>query len=331
MWCNHKIKSMLKYNKICEELLGFLSERTKKIIIRRFGLFGNERETLESIGEEYGITRERIRQIEKDGTKQVKRKMVDYQDVFSVFDKEIERFGGIKKEDLLVDALIKEDDCRNCIVFLLNISDNLFRVPEDEETHSFWVIDKKIIEKAKEVIDDAFNTLRKEKKLMFFEDLKIKEDLPKEVLFSYLEISKRVLQNEEGLFGISSWPEINPRGIKDKAYLVLKKAKKPLHFREVAQALGEKANPQTTHNELIKDSRFVLVGRGVYALREWGYVPGEVKEVITNILKKEGSLHKNEIIIRVEEQRIVKKNTIVQNLSNKKYFIRTPDGKYTVA
>ncbi len=322
---------MLKYNKICEELLETLPERTKKIIIRRFGLFGNERETLESIGEEYGITRERIRQIEKDGARQVKKRMADYQDVFSFFEKEMERFGGIKKEDLLVDALINNDDCRNCVVFLLNISDNLLRVPENEETHSFWVRDKKIIEKAKKVIEEAFNTLRKKRRLMPLEDLKTKEGLPEEVFLSYLETSKRVLQNEDGLYGISSWPEINPRGIKDKAYLVLKKAKKPLHFREVAQALGEGANPQTTHNELIKDSRFVLVGRGVYALKEWGYVPGEVKEIIANILKKEGALHKNEIIVRVEEQRIVKKNTIVQNLSNKKYFIRTPDGKYTVA
>ena len=90
-------------------------------------------------------------------------------------------------------------------------------------------------------------------------------------------------------------------------------------------------NAQTVHNELIKDDRFVLVGRGVYALSEWGYSPGEVKDVICDILEKDGPLSKDEIIERVFTQRLVKKNTIVQNLSNKKRFARSNDGKYTLA
>ncbi len=322
---------MFEYNKICQDLLNFLPERTRKIIIRRFGLFDNEKETLESIGKEHGITRERIRQVEKEGIKQIKKNLRGYEDVFSFFVNEMNRFGGIKKEDFFVDGLSKGENCKNCVIFLLNTCDDLLRFSENDETYSFWTTDKEIYKKAKEVIDEAFNSLRKKKKLLSFNELEIKENFPEEVALSYLEISKRVVQNDEGLFGISSWPEINPRGIKDRAYLILKKAQKPLHFREVASIMEGGANPQTTHNELIKDLRFVLVGRGVYALKEWGYTPGEVKEVIANILKKEGALLKDEIIVRVEEQRIVKKNTIVQNLSNKKYFIRTPDGKYTVA
>lgn len=322
---------MFEYNKICKELLESLPERTKMIITRRFGLFGNEKETLEFIGKEHGVTRERVRQIERDGIKQVKKRLGDYSDVFSFFDKELEKFGGVKKEESFVDGFLKNGDCRNCIIFLLNVSDTILRFSESDETYSLWTKNKHSLELAKEVIDEAFAELKKQKKLKNLFELKIKKDLPENVLNSYLEISKRVVCNEDGLYGLSSWPEINPKGIKDRAYLVLKKAGKPLHFRDVATMLGEKANPQTTHNELIKDSRFVLVGRGVYALSEWGYTPGEVKEVIRGILIKEGALHKNDIIVKVEEQRIVKKNTIIQNLSNKKYFIRTPDGKYTVA
>jgi hypothetical protein len=320
---------MLEYNKICEELLGPLSERTKTIITRRFGLFGNERETLEFIGKEHKITRERVRQVERDGIKQVKKRLGEYEDVFSFFNKELEGFGGLKKEDLFVDNFLEEGACRNCIVFLLTVSDNIVRFSENDETYSLWAKNKEVVEKAKEVIDEVFSQLKNERKLRRIGELKT--DVDEITLKSYLEISKRVISNSEGLYGLYSWPEINPKGIKDRAYLVLKKKGVPLHFRDVAIALGEKANPQTTHNELIKDSRFVLVGRGVYALSEWGYVPGEVKEVIRGILEKEGALAKSEIILKVEEQRIVKKNTIIQNLSNKKYFIRTPDGKYTVA
>jgi hypothetical protein len=322
---------MFEYNKICETLLGFLPERTKVIITRRFGLFGNERETLELIGKEHGITRERVRQVEREGIKQIKKKTHDYKDVFSFFSKEIDRFGGIKKEDVFVDLFSQNNICRNCIVFLLSVNDAILRLSENDETHALWAKDNEVIEEAKRVIDEVFSELKKDRKLKSLHELEIKNNFNEVVLTSYLEISKRVICNEEGKYGLSDWPEINPKGIKDRAYLVLKKAGKPLHFRDVALTLGEKANPQTTHNELIKDSRFVLVGRGVYALSEWGYVPGEVKEVIRNILKKEGALDKKEIIVRVEEQRIVKKNTIIQNLSNKKYFIRTPDGKYTVA
>lgn len=55
--------------------IGFALDRLapiqRKIIVRRFGLFGNEPETLESIGSALKLTRERIRQIEKKGLKKL--------------------------------------------------------------------------------------------------------------------------------------------------------------------------------------------------------------------------------------------------------------------
>lgn len=46
------------------DMLGFLSSREKKIIVMRFGLDGGEMHTLEEVGKEFGVTRERVRQIE---------------------------------------------------------------------------------------------------------------------------------------------------------------------------------------------------------------------------------------------------------------------------
>lgn len=46
------------------EMLDFLTPRERKIIIMRFGLDGWDIHTLEEVGKEFGVTRERIRQIE---------------------------------------------------------------------------------------------------------------------------------------------------------------------------------------------------------------------------------------------------------------------------
>lgn len=322
---------MSEYYKVCEELLEFLPERTKNIVSRRFGVSGKEKETLDAIGKEYEITRERVRQIEKEGMRKIKKKAEGYRDIFNDIEDKLDFFGGIKREDKFLSALADSSASRNAVFFLLHIGGAFTRLSENKDFHALWMKDKKAFSETKKEIEEAYNKLKKVKKPLLLSQIKGDRGISEEKLISYLEISKKIVQNEEGEFGIFNWPEIRPKGIKDKAYITLKKAGRPLHFREIASALGEKVNPQTTHNELIKDPRFVLVGRGVYALTQWGYTPGEVKEVIRGILEKEGALPRNEIIEQVTKQRIVKKNTVVQNLSNKKYFIRTPDGKYTLA
>jgi hypothetical protein len=74
-----------------------------------------------------------------------------------------------------------------------------------------------------------------------------------------------------------------------------------------------------------------LVGRGLYSLEEWGYAPGVVKDIILKVLREaKEPLAKQDIVSAVSKQRFVKENTILLNLSNKKYFTRTPEGKYIV-
>jgi hypothetical protein len=164
----------------------------------------------------------------------------------------------------------------------------------------------------------------------------------KDIFNSYLEISKEIQKNPEGQFGLKNWLEINPRGVKDKSYLVLKKQGKPLHFTQIADLIKnlsflpqsqsqKEIHTATVHNELIKDPRFVLVGRGLYGLKEWGYTSGVVKDVIFKVLKEsKKSLAKEEVLRKVLKQRIVKENTVFLNLENKKYFLRDSQGKYTI-
>lgn len=324
------------YPQICLNLLNGLPERTKDVLSGRFGLYRpagggrhGPRGTLESIGQKYGITRERVRQIEEDGLERIKPKLKQYQRVSQCFREYLKDQGGLKKEDLLLEKL-GGDEFKNEAYFLLTLGEDFDRFGETEDFYSFWIINQNSLVLAKKVINSLFNLLKKTKKLLTLNDFKDNSKLSETALISYLEISKKILENKDNLFGLKEWPEINPRGVKDRAYLVFKKENKPLHFAQVAKLI-EGSLVQTVHNELIKDPRFVLVGRGVYALSEWGYSPGQVRDVILKVLKEtKKPLTKEEILERVLKQRLVKENTVLLNLSNKKYFLRNLKGKYWV-
>ena len=327
------------YQKICQDLIKDLPQRQKDIVEQRFGLEDEERKTLEAIGRGYGITRERVRQIEEDGFSKIRPKLEKYQEVFQYFEGEIEKFGGLRKEDILLNSLAGSK-FQNQVFFLLILGEKFQRFAENKVFHSLWAIDQNSFNFAKEVLDFLSKKLLEINQPLSFANLLKKanlqfKSLTSRSLQSYLEISKRIQPGIEGNYGLKDWPEINPRGVRDRAYLVFKKEKRPLHFAQVTRLINnskfEKISQppaliQTVHNELIKDQRFVLVGRGLYVLGEWGYQPGVVKDVISMILQEEKKpLTKEEIIDRVLKQRIVKVNTILLNLG---HFPKTANGKY---
>src|SRR3990167_3849704 len=110
------------------------------------------------------------------------------------------------------------------VSFLLTIGKPFQRYGETQDFHAFWAVDRNAFNFAQKSINDFAGRLEDEKTPMA---------LPKEVLPSYIEISKNILKGPDGLYGLADWPEINPRGVKDKAYLVMKKEQKPLHFTKV--------------------------------------------------------------------------------------------------
>ena len=329
------------YPKICADLISDLKEREKEVISRRFALNGKTRETLESIGQDFGVSRERVRQIQKVAMEKIKPKLSQYQKVFQSFLEYFKKFGNLRKEENVL-AELGKGKFQGEVYFLLTLQKpsgkdetksqrpHFQRLGENNDFYSSWTTDLKSFNLAKEIIDSLILQLQKIHRPLRFDELNsgVEPHFEKEILLSFLEISKKIQKNPEGLYGLKDWPEINPRGIKDKAYLVFKKIGKPLHFTDIAKLI-EGSHLPTVHNELIKDSRFVLVGRGIYALSEWGYTPGEVKEVIFKILNEsQKPLKKEEILEKVLSQRLVKENTILLNLSNKKYFSRDSQGRY---
>lgn len=322
------------FQKIANDISKAVPERTADVILRRFGFKGKERETLESIGESYGITRERIRQIEKDGFSKLRPVKEKYQNVFQYFSDELKTSGGLKREDALL-SFLGSNKFQNEVYFLLTLGDPFERFPEDEKFHPFWTIDRSAVSSAQKVIDFFYNHLREIGQPISLEAEKAPiARLSQEAVLSYVDISKQIQKGPQGLFGLKEWPEINPRGVKDKAYLVLKKENKPLHFSQIADSIAKdlgQVNLHTVHNELIRDPRFILIGRGIYALSDWGYEPGFAQEVIIRTLKENKKpLTKEEIVAAVLKQRMIKPNTILLNLQNKKYFSRDEKGRYLI-
>ncbi len=328
------------YSQIYQNLVQDLPQRTKEVFERRFGI-KDKKETLESIGQSLGITRERVRQIEERGFSYLKEQNQEILDkLFNDFLGYFENKGGLKREDIVLKDLGGETS-QPYVLFLLTLGEQFSRVCEKGDFYSFWTTISKSIGKVRKTLDSLAKNLEKRGNLLVKEDFCSRfcsqYSLSSEALLSYLEVSKRIQENKEGKIGLIDWPEINPKGVKDKAFLVFKKENHPLHFKEVAglidklesALLNRKTLPQTVHNELIKDSRFVLVGRGMYALEEWGYVPGTVKDVIYRIIEENKQpMERDKIIKKVLSQRCVAENTVVMNLNNKKYFLKDSKGKY---
>jgi hypothetical protein len=348
----------LNYQKNCQPLFQRLSSRQKEIIFRRFGLENGKRETLEAIGKDLGLTRERVRQIIEATLAKMRKGEITPEIVraFLTFKKYLSDNGGLKREDLLFSEPIfnHQGNSSNWVNFLLVLEGNFCCFSETKDNYSFWAFNPKIFPLAAKLLAEIEKKLLKEKKpLNIKELLSVSKKNNSQFLKSTLEVSKRVLKTADAKYGLKSWPEVNPRGVGDLTLLIFRKVKKPLHFIEVANLIDEfllkrqslqefsavfassqmqkKTNYQTVHNQLIKDSQFVLVGRGLYALREWGYNPGTVKDVISRVLKEaKQPLSEDEVLKRVLSQRLVKESTILLNLGNKKCFLKLDNNRYSL-
>lgn len=325
---------MGKYNlnNLIGGLLSNLNNRQKDILRGRYGLADGRSLTLAALGAKYGITRERVRQIESLALALVKARFGrgDGGEFVKLIKNQLNKSGGVRQADLLYQdlrPLFADGNAKNYqwrINFLLG-SAGVFKFhPDDSDFYAFWYLNDGAVNKAVASINKLTAALAANPSLSrsgFAEN--------------YISLSKKFAVSPYNDFGLACWPHICPKVSRDWSYLVLKKEGQPLHFTALTQAinklrLNKKTNPQTVHNELIKDNRFVLVGRGTYGLKEFNILPGTAREVIGHILKKHGPQTSKETVRLVLEQRSFKENTLLLNLQDRKRFKRLADGRYTV-
>jgi hypothetical protein len=336
-----------KPKQITKNLLEVLPERARDVLEKRYGLGKNgDTFTLEAIGQSYGITRERVRQIENYGIQSIQKSEIykKHYDLFIELQKLIDELGGgVIAEHVLLAELTNDTLTRNHLYFLLVVGDPFYKSKENPQYTHRWYTERKTAEQVEAALQSVHRSLNRNELVSEQEIVnRFRAELAdlaathnEEVLKRWLSMSKKIGRNPLGDWGPADSPNIRIKGIRDYAYLAVKRHGSPMHFREVADAIselfGHEAHVATTHNELIKDNRFVLVGRGLYALTEWGYTPGVVKDVLREILASEGPLSRDEIIDKVRKERYVKDNTILVNLQDPTFFRKLANGTYTLA
>jgi predicted Zn-ribbon and HTH transcriptional regulator len=331
------------------DILGVIDqEREREIITRRFGLT-ERRETLEQIGELLGITRERVRQLEKAILIRLKiaaeeGKVPAVHDIERLIVRDLSETGRVARISDLTDRLSgKTTDNNNLsrahVAFIAELAPKLVVVSENDNYHLAVGISEYGDEKAvKARVDDIVKTIKKHGEPLSIEQLHEQLNYENPTQVRALASVSKLLAHLKDNWGLAKWPTVNPKNIRDKIFVILADHSKPMHFSDIAKSIkdsGFKRKDVTTqaiHNELIKDKRFVLIGRGIYALDSWGFSKGTVADIITDVLKNAGEpLHRDEIVRRVLKSRQVKETTILLNLQSKSQFKRVAKATYVLA
>ncbi len=342
----------LDLTKMVEEMFMVLTEKEQDVITRRFSLNNEPKQTLEKIGESFSVTRERVRQIENIALSKLRRTInnTKFHRINKLAKEIISHRGGVMLEDDLISEMLsiflkKGDADANIIKLSMIIDPELTKQERSDVFFAFWTHNSLAISEVKKINDSAIAILKKKTDVV--EEPKVvselksifsrkEEEILEKTILASLSVDKRLKKVETG-WGLIEWRHINPRSIRDKAYIVLKKNKKPLHFVEIANKISEVGfdrkvvTVQAVHNELIRCEKFVLVGRGLYVLKEWGYKEGTVADVIQDILSERGKpMTKQEIIDAVLKQRHVRIGTISLNLQKNAHFARVGRAVYTL-
>ena len=321
-------------------------DREREIISRRFGLSGNK-ETLEQIGDMLSITRERVRQLEKailirlrilaeDGN------IPELAQAEKIIIRNLTEMGRIARVSDLAEKIFSQsvtEKQRQSLAFIGEISASLTVVEESEKYfNAIGIADYGSEKEIKAKVDEIVALIKKNKAPTSLDELDntLNYEHPSHIK-AVASISK-LLATLNDLWGLAKWPTVNPKNIRDKIYVVLEEKREPMHFEEIAEAIKgsdfrrKNVTIQAIHNELIKDPRFVLIGRGIYALDSWGYKKGTVSETISDVLKQaKKPLSREQIVKRVLALRKVKETTILLNLQNKKLFKKVDKNSYTIA
>ena len=301
--------------------------RQRDIIQLRYGIKNGEPQTLAAIGARYNVTRERIRQIETHALRTLRAQFAkpEFNEFRAGVVNYLEQYNGVRRHDLVATDLREKNAVVHCALEASGVAQLR---PEDKQYHALWTLSENHTKRADAFITELITSLRGKKNGI--------PDMPQDATAqNYIALSKKFAMSPYGEFGLAEWRDINPKVSRDWAHVVLKKAHKPLHFLQLTNEINKlrvakKVNAQTIHNELIKDKRFILVGRGMYGLPEFGIMPGTAREVLATLLKKHGPMPAKDIVQLALSHRPFKEKTLLINLQNKSWFKRLDEGKYFV-
>lgn len=335
------------FSKQIENFLLLLTQKERFVVERRFNLDQKERATLEEIGQQFSVTRERIRQIEKNALNKLKRNLENCPllDVANLAFDFISHAGGVIKEDILISKIlaVNSNYSVEALQLIFTIDKRFVRSTNTVAFYPYLMLTVYSQSDVEGVCKMVIDSLGKSKSVQSIADIygnlsaKAGFEMSQELFASILHIDKKIKVLTDNMVGLVEWRHINPRTLRDKIFYVLRRKKEAMHFVEIANQIIEakfdkkKINLQAVHNELIRHNDFVLIGRGIYGLSEWGYKSGTVADVIQSVLKGKESMSQDEIVEAVLKQRKVKPITIVLSLKNKDMFVRVGRKQYALS
>ena len=349
-----KSRSALDPYVVAMNAVNGLKERERDVVVHRYGLEGDHKMTLEDVGKKFNVTRERVRQIESASVRKLAAHPTkELTQLLKLVNSHMIEMGGLLSLDDLTDYLrathTDQPELKtNALRLVMDINENAIALPKTMALRSGWMKHDFASTVISPVLDELNNILQARQQTMTEKELwekllhtagyKAHEALLNPTLMAgILRVSNQIAKAGDGKWGLAAWPTVVPKRIRDKVYLVLQAGGKPMHFNDIAEVInraypGKAVLSRTVHNELIGDKRFVLVGRGIYALKSWGFQPGVVADVVKEVLKQAGRpLTTEEIIEAVLAKREVKRNTVVANLQNKAIFQKVGRGRYVLA
>lgn len=327
---------------LVKDALNNLKAKENKVVTERFGI-GSDKKTLAAIGSSLNLSRERIRQIERESLLKIsvfiaKKHPEKVESIINIMEREQGILHKDEAETIILGEKPSQNDL-NSLHLILSLIKEIEKIEKDDYLNDSWILATVPKKEVVAILKDWASYLEKNNRPAKIEVLLEAHPHHSKHKISFLSslprISKQIIKNYKGDFGLSLWPEFNPKNVRDKIYYVLRKNQAPMHFAEIGRAIKnenfdkKKVILATIHNELISDNRFVLIGRGIYALKEWGYESGTVKEIIQKILQKSGgAMTLSDIFKEVSKQRQVRKNTILINLQTGKEFKKISSDKY---
>lgn len=277
-----KIALEIDIEGLIKQALQVEDKRGRDIVVRRFGLKTPDIHTLASLGEEYGLTRERVRQIEASTLNSIRERIKEEKQALlflELMEKYLASVSKVRRSDFLardIAALCNPHDeyqpvFENKLNFLAKVLGRPYIKDETQDIYTTWYLEQeahklamKLVEKLLKYKEHNFDK--------YVNEVMGEHDLTESVILNYLSLSKNFSTGPYGHMGATHWLHVNPKTVKDKAYLVLKQKGEPMHFMDIARLVNEMSDKEkahaTVHNELIRDPRFVLIGRGTYSLNE---------------------------------------------------------------
>lgn len=238
---------------ILQEALGTLTDRQRAIIIKRQGILGEKRNTLEEIGNIFSVTRERIRQIENKSWKRIWHHSRQSHFVPAILSYLVGTGGSL---------LLSSSDIQRELLFICES----LRVP----TTKFPKTKFTGISPTVEIVNDI--------------------EFPEHIYIDYDNLDVNLHENLFPLFPGLSDKDINnlveeyKKYVKShltknhKVYMCLKILGKPSHFSDVATCYytlfpDESGTEHNIHAILLREQNGVVwIGsKGMFALEEWGF------------------------------------------------------------